>query len=272
TMADMAEDDDVEAALAALPEMTDARIVPITYVNSSAATKAITARYGGACCTSSNVRRVFAWALTGEADGGAGAEKILSIPDQHLARNTAVAMGYSLEDCVVYDPARPGGGLTAEQVDRAKFLLWKGHCYVHQFFLPEQIDKLRREVPGIQIIVHPESRHDVVAKADAAGSTEQIIRAIEAAEPGSKWAIGTESNLVERLARRRSDCEIRVLSDIPARCQQMSLIDLPHLLWVLDGLAEGEVPNRITVPEEDAADARIALERMLAIPASAPGT
>jgi len=265
TMADMAEDAAVATALAELRALTDAKIVPITYVNSTAAVKAVTARSGGACCTSGNVRNVFAWALAPESDGGAGADKVLAIPDQHLGRNTAVAMGYALEDCALYDPALPDGGLTAADVDRATFLLWKGHCYVHQVFTPEHVHEVRRRHPGITVIVHPECPQEVVQLSDASGSTEQILRAVAAGEPGSQWAVGTESNLVHRLAARHGDRFVRLLSDGPATCAQMARIDLPHLLWVLDHLAEGQVVNRITVPPDVAADARIALQRMIDI-------
>ena len=267
TMSDMAEDAAVATALEELGALTSARVAAVTYVNSTAAIKAITARHGGACCTSGNVRNVFRWALASRKDGGAGGEKILAIPDQHLGRNTAVAMGYSLDDCVVYDPALPDGGLKAADAERATFILWKGHCYVHQLFTVEHVRKVRAAHPGITVIVHPECPYEVVQSADASGSTEQIIRAVEAGKPGSQWAIGTESALVDRLARRHTDRFIRVLSDAPAVCAQMKRIDLPHLLWVLDNLAEGKVVNRIAVPADVAAEARAALERMIQIKA-----
>ena len=271
TMADMAGADAVHTALDELAGMTSARIVPVTYVNSTAAVKAITARAGGACCTSSNVRNVFAWALASRSAGGAGAEKILAIPDEHLGRNTAVAMGYGLDDCAVYDPLLPAGGLTRGQVDRAAFLLWKGHCHVHQRFRPEHVRNVRALVKDVFVIVHPECPHEVVALADASGSTEQIIRAVEAGGPGGKWAIGTESNLVHRLARRHGDKQIRVLSDAPPICFQMARIDLPHLAWTLDNLAAGHIVNQVSVDPAVAADARIALQRMIDIkPAPGP--
>ena len=274
-MADMADADGVAAALDELAELTDAPVVPVTYVNSSAAIKALTGRSGGACCTSSNVRNVFQWALAPVGEGGAGAEKVLCVPDQHLGRNTAVAMGYAPADCVVYDPHLPHGGLTAADVAKATFILWKGHCYVHQKFTPEHVRAVRAEQAGIRVIVHPECPREVVALADASGSTEQIIRAVAGAPPGSRWAVGTESNLVNRLARRHGDRFIRVLSDAPALCAMMHRIDLPHLLWVLDRLAAGEVVNRVSVDAATAADARRALDRMLAIQAVrdvTPGT
>ncbi len=177
-MADMADEDDVTEAIESLKAMTDSTILPITYVNSTAAIKAVTARNGGACCTSSNVKNVFRWALQPAESGGGAAAKIFAIPDQHLGRNTAVAMGFSEADCIVYDPAVENGGLTAKQVAAATFILWKGFCYVHQVFTPEQIAALRRAEPDMKVIVHPECPREVVAPADAAGSTEQIIRAI----------------------------------------------------------------------------------------------
>jgi quinolinate synthase len=266
-MADMADESAVAAALDELAEMTDATVVPVTYVNSSAAIKAVTARAGGACCTSSNVRNVFDWALRSAEKGGAGGGKILAIPDEHLGRNTAVALGYTEADCALYDPSLPHGGLTAEDVARATFILWKGYCHVHQVFTVDQITRARAADPDVQVIVHPECPREVVAAADAAGSTEQIIKAVTAAAPGSTWAVGTEANLVNRLATQLPDRTVRVLSDRPATCWQMGKIDLPHLLWVLDGLAGGEIRNPVRVPADIAADARTALKRMLDIKA-----
>ena len=267
SMAEMAEDAALEAALEELSDLTDARIVPITYVNSTAAAKAITARAGGACCTSSNVRNVFDWALTPAAKGGGGADKVFAVPDQNLGRNTAVAMGYNLEDCVVYDQSLPNGGLTKSQIDAARFVLWKGHCYVHARFTPEHVRQVRDKHPGIRVIVHPECPCEVVQLADASGSTEQIIQAVDSGPRDQAWAIGTESNLVRRLAKRRPGQVIRELSDTPSLCRQMGRIDLPHLLWVLDELAEGRVVNRVSVDKATAADARVALERMIGIKA-----
>ena len=261
-MASMADDAAVASALQEIAELTDAKVVPITYVNSTAAIKAITARAGGACCTSSNVRNVFAWALS---EAGGGGQKVFAIPDEHLGRNTAVAMGHSPDDCAVYDPALPCGGLDTDTVGRAMFLLWKGHCYVHQRFTPEQVRAVRAADPDVQVIVHPECTYEVVQLADAAGSTEQIIRAVAAGKPGDHWAVGTESNLVNRLAKRHTDRCVRVLSDAPALCAQMHRIDLPHLLWVLDNLAEGRVVNHVAVGTDVAADARVALRRMIDI-------
>ncbi len=272
SMADMADATDVQAAIEELPDRCGQSVVPVTYVNSTAAVKAVTARAGGACCTSSNVRNVFEWALRAGSRGGAGAGKILAIPDQHLGRNTAVAMGFSTQDCAVYDPNQPGGGLGDEDLRRAVFLLWKGHCYVHQVFRSEHVVNVRRRHPGISVIVHPECPHEVVQLADAAGSTEQIIRAVSDGPTGGKWAVGTESNLVNRLAKRLGDKFVRILSDVPSFCAMMARVDLSHLLWVLDSLAEGHVVNRISVAPEIAADARKALDRMLAIEPVAQAT
>ena len=267
-MAEMADDGSVAAALDELGELTEAKVVPITYVNSTAAIKALTARAGGACCTSSNVGNVFAWAFRAQAEGGAGAGKVFAIPDEHLGRNTAAAMGCGPADCVVYDPAVPRGGLDADAVERARFILWKGNCYVHQYFRPRHVEEVRRRHPGIFVIVHPECPREVVRLADATGSTEQIIRAVEAGKPGSEWAIGTEGNLVGRLAKRHPDRFVRLLSDGPARCVQMARIDLGHLLWVLDSLAEGKAVNQVSVPKGVASDAKVALDRMIQIKAA----
>ena len=271
-MAEMADATDMAAGIEEVQALADGKVIPITYVNSIAEVKAITARAGGACCTSSNVRNVFEWALRAADEGGAGAEKIFCIPDEHLGRNTAVAMGYDLDACCVYDPHLPNGGLAAETVARATFILWKGYCYVHQVFTPEHVRAAREEQPGIQVIVHPECPREVVELADASGSTEQIIRAVAAGEPRSRWAVGTEANLVNRLAKRHADRLVRVLGGAPAGCVQMARIDLPHLLWTLDNLADGNVVNRVTVPPPIAADARTALQRMIDIKAAAEVT
>ncbi len=266
-MAEMADESAVAAALDEVCSLTDEKVIPITYVNSTATIKAITAEHDGACCTSSNVRNVFTWALRSTDTGGAGAAKIFAIPDQHLATNTAVAMGYSLSDCVVYDPAMPNGGLSARQIADATFILWKGHCYVHQLFTPAHVRSVRERHPDISVIVHPECPHEVVQLADASGSTSQIITAIASGEPQSQWAIGTESNLVNRLARTHADMFIRVLSDAPAACAQMQRIDLAHLTWVLDQIADGSPANIVTVDARTAKLARIALQRMIDIKA-----
>ena len=264
-MAEMADIEDVLAGIDEVEAMTEATVIPISYVNSTADIKAATARNGGACCTSSNVRNIFEWALSPKDKGGAGAGKLFCVPDQHLARNTAIAMGFDESACCVYDPNIPNGGLTLSDIDRATFILWKGHCYVHQLFRPEHVTSVRQAHPDIRVIVHPECPREVVELADASGSTAQIITAIESAKPGTKWAVGTESNLVNRLAKRHTDKFICVLNQATAACTQMCRMDLPHLLWVLDGIASGNIVNQITVPEKTAADARIALQRMIDI-------
>lgn len=262
-MAEMAETGDVEEALAHVQAAAGAGVVPVTYVNSSAAIKALTGRAGGACCTSSNARSVFEWALSPTERGGAGGQKILAIPDQHLGVNTAVAMGYSVDDCALYDPKAEHGGLNDDQIRRAKFILWKGQCYVHQRFTTDQIARVRTARPGIKVIVHPECPRPVVAAADYSGSTEQILHAVNAAPSGSSWAIGTETNMVLRLAANNPGKYIRTLADTPPFCVMMARIDLAHLLWSLDNLAAGRVVNQVSVPATIAADARLALKRML---------
>jgi quinolinate synthase len=264
-MADMAEDDDVQTALNELQQRREGNVLPVTYVNSTAAIKAITGRAGGTCCTSSNVRNVYEWALKPQADGGGGAEMIFALPDQHLGRNTALAMGISPEQIVVYNPLEPLGGLTDEQIASARVVLWLGHCYVHQLFTPEHVTNARQQHPDATVIVHPECPREVVDLADAAGSTSQIIQAVADARPGATLIIGTESNLVARLDAEHPDKTVRTLSDAPALCMQMARITLPHLAWTLDELAAGRSPNRITVPDDVAGDARKALERMISI-------
>jgi len=193
---------------------------------------------------------------------------VLFLPDQHLGRNTAVQkLGLSLDDCVVYDPRKPDGGLTREQLHAATMILWKGHCSVHGRFSLECVDDVRARVPGINVLVHPECRYDVVSAADLVGSTEFIINTIEAAPPGSTWAIGTELNLVSRLAKAHTDKTIVFLDKTVCFCSTMNRIDLPHLVWALESLVEGRVVNRIDVDPVTAADARTALDQMLALPA-----
>jgi quinolinate synthase len=229
-------------------------------MNSTASIKAFTGRHGGAVCTSSNAERSLSWAFE-------QGEKILFLPDQHLGRNTAVLdLGLSLDDCVLWNPNRPGGGLTVEQLRAAKVILWRGHCSVHGRFTPQNVDDVRERVPGINVIVHPECQHDVVRKADYVGSTEKIISTVSAAEPGSAWAIGTELNLVKRLALANPDKEIVYLDKTVCYCSTMNRIDLPHLVWALESLVEGTVVNRIEVDPDTAQWARVALDRMLALP------
>lgn len=262
-MADLADEDAVATALHEMTKMTgdDETVLPVSYVNSTAAIKALTGRAGGACCTSSNAQKVFAWAFeTG------GATKIFAIPDQHLARNTAVAMGFLENEGILYDPSLPKGGLSAGQVRAAKFILWKGHCYVHQVFRPEHVRDVRRNDPDAKVIVHPECPREVVALADAAGSTSQIIQAVDKAPAGAHWVVATEANLVYRLAKQYPDKRIRLLGDTaPANCVQMARIDLPHLLWCLDAIVADAPVNVIAVPKDVAADAKRALKRMIEI-------
>jgi len=271
SMADMAEIRQVEDCWTALEDAGVAdQTIPITYMNSSAAIKGFTGRHGGAVCTSSNAQRSLEWAFD-QTGGLAGAGKVLFLPDQHLGRNTAVRdLGLSLDDCVVYNPNRPNGGLTREQLQRARVILWKGHCSVHGRFTPDCVDEVRAKVPGIQVIVHPECQYEVVEKADAVGSTEKIIATINAAPAGSAWAIGTELNLVRRLALANPDKEIVYLDRNVCFCSTMNRIDLPHLVWALESLAAGTVVNRIEVDPDTAHWARIALDRMLALPGQVP--
>jgi quinolinate synthase len=266
SMADMADIDQVEAAWAAIAATTDvARVVPITYMNSTAALKAFVGRHGGAVCTSSNARRVLEWALAEQPDRPA-AEKVLFFPDQHLGRNTALAMGFDPGSMVVWDPRRELGGLEDVDVKQATFLLWKGHCSVHQRFRPEHVAAFRAAHPDGLVVVHPECAHDVVAVADLVGSTDYIIRTVDAAPPGTAIGIGTEIHLVKRLADEHPALHVECLDPAVCPCTTMSRIDAPHLAWVLEELLEGRVRNQITVDDDTARLARVALERMLAIP------
>ena len=261
SMADMATG---QQLVEAWDVLTDAGIagvtVPITYMNSSAAIKGFTGAHGGAVCTSSNAERALRWAFT-------QGEKVLFLPDQHLGRNTAVLqLGMSLGECVLFDPHKPGGGLTPQQLRDAKMILWRGHCSVHGRFTAENVADVRARIPGVNVLVHPECRHEVVRGADYVGSTEYIIKALDAAPAGSAWAVGTELNLVRRLANRHPDKQIVFLEKTVCYCSTMNRIDLPHLVHSLESLVRGEVVNRITVAESVAANARIALDRMLALP------
>ncbi|MEU0312403.1 quinolinate synthase NadA [Nocardioides sp. NPDC006273] len=263
SMADMARLGQVEKAWEALSEAGVAeQVVPVTYMNSSADIKAFCGRHDGVVCTSSNAQAVLEWAFDQKDDA-----KVLFFPDQHLGRNTAVLkLGLSLDDCVVWDPLQPGGGVSAEELRAAKVILWKGHCSVHGRFSPDTIDELRAEIPGVQILVHPECQHEVVLKADLVGSTEFIISTIEAAPAGSAWAIGTELNLVKRLAAAHPDKRIVFLDRTVCYCSTMNRIDLPHLVWALESLVEGQVVNRIEVDPDTAHYAELALQRMLDLP------
>ncbi len=261
SMADMAAIEQVEACWRELEAVGVAEsTVPVTYMNSSAAIKAFTGRHGGTVCTSSNAKASLEWAFE-------AGERVLFLPDQHLGRNTAVSdLGLSLDDCVVYNPHRPRGGLSDEQLRRAKMILWRGHCSVHGRFTAESVADVRARIPGVNVLVHPECRHEVVLQADYVGSTEHIITTLNAAEAGSSWAIGTELNLVRRLAEQHRDKQIVFLDRTVCYCSTMNRIDLPHLVWALENLVEGRVVNQITVDEQDARDARAALDQMLALP------
>ena len=266
SMADMASFDQVERCWEdLLAAGVAADTVPVSYMNSSAAIKGFTGRHGGTICTSSNARRALEWALT--HGDPSRARKILFLPDQHLGRNTAVReLGLALSDCVVYDPHKPGGGLTAQQLRDATVILWKGHCSVHGRFTVESVREVRERVPGVSVLVHPECRHEVVLAADLVGSTDYIIKALDAAPAGSSWAIGTELNLVRRLAKAHPDKTIVYLDKTVCFCSTMNRIDLPHLVWTLESLVAGRVVNQITVESETARYARAALDQMLALP------
>ncbi len=264
SMADMARLPQVEDAWEALTAAGVAdSVVPITYMNSSADIKAFCGRHDGAVCTSSNAQASLEWAFAQKGPD----TKVLFLPDQHLGRNTAVLeLGLSLEDCVVWNPLLPGGGLSSEELREARMILWKGHCSVHGRFSPDVVDDLRASVPGIRILVHPECRHEVVTKADLVGSTEFIIKTIEAAPAGSSWAVGTELNLVKRLADAHPDQHIAFLDRTVCYCSTMNRIDLPHLVWALESLARGQLVNVIEVDPDTERDAKVALQRMLDLP------
>ena len=263
SMADMARLAQVEDAWDAMVDAGIAdSVVPVTYMNSSADIKAFCGKHGGAVCTSSNADAALEWAFEQKPDA-----KILFLPDQHLGRNTAVfKMGFTVDDCVVWNPRLPNGGNTVEELQAARMILWQGHCSVHGRFSEEVVDELRAKVPGINILVHPECKHEVVLKADFVGSTEYIIKKVEAAEPGTSWAIGTELNLVKRLAAAHPDKNIVFLDKNVCYCSTMNRIDLPHLVWALENLVAGNVVNQIEVDPDTEHWARVALDRMLALP------
>jgi quinolinate synthase len=262
SMADMAEIGQVEACWDTLlaAGIDPGEILPLTYMNSTAAIKAFCGGRGGLVCTSSNARKAFEWAF-------ARAEKILFLPDQHLGRNTAFAMGIPMNEMVVFDPYQINGGITPDRLRAAKIILWKGHCSVHQRFLPQHVDEVRAKYPGIQVIVHPECRWEVCQKADATGSTERLIKLVTDAPEGSMFAIGTEIHLVNRLAKEFAPKGKKVitLDDTGCLCTTMYRISPQHLAWALENLLEGRVVNRIQVREEVKHWARVALDRMLEI-------
>jgi quinolinate synthase len=265
SMADMAEIGQVEDCWdslerAGLTDEASGGLIPLTYMNSAAAIKAFCGERGGLVCTSSNARGAFEWAFE-------RAGKILFLPDQHLGRNIAFAMGIPLSEMVVWDPYQINGGLSADRLKAAKVILWKGHCSVHQRFLPEHVDRVRREEPGMQVIVHPECRWEVCQKADAVGSTERIIQVIEQAPEGSSFAVGTEIHLVNRLAKRFAPLgkHVITLDDSGCLCTTMYRISPQHLAWALENLVDGRVVNRIKVDDDVKEWARVALDRMLEI-------
>ncbi len=259
SMADMADIDEVTEAWESLGEVIDTdRLVPITYMNSSAALKAFVGRHGGAVCTSTNAREILEWAFT-------QGDKVLFFPDQHLGRNTGIAMGYGHDDMLIWNPRNELGGLTEQAVSDATFLLWKGHCSVHQRFSPAHVDAFRAEHPDGIVIAHPECSYDVCSVADEVGSTDFIIRAVEAAPEGATIAIGTEIHLVNRLAAETPNKTVVSLDPLVCPCSTMFRIDGPHLAWILENLVEGRVLNQISVDPDTSEWARIALQRMLDI-------
>lgn len=260
SMADMAQSDDVndcwddlEALLA-----SDGGVVPLTYMNSTAAIKALCGRNGGIVCTSSNAAATMRWAYE-------QGQRVLFLPDQHLGRNTGIKMGIGLDEMVVWDPFKPLGGNTEEQLHNARLILWKGHCSVHTRFTVAQIERARAKYPDVTVLVHPECTREVVEAADMDGSTEYIKKVMSEAPPGSTWAIGTEISLVNRIADENPDKKVFCLDSVVCPCSTMYRIHPAYVSWVLDGLLEGETVNRITVDEETAAEARLALDRMLSV-------
>jgi quinolinate synthase len=260
SMADMANYEQVNACWQVLEELGIAEsTTPVTYMNSSAAIKAFTGEHGGTVCTSSNAQTTLTWAFS-------RGERVLFLPDQHLGRNTAVLkLGMELDQCVVWNPWKARGGLTDREIREAKMILWRGHCSVHARFSLESIHQVRKRIKDVQVIVHPECQHEVALNADIIGSTEQIITTISQSPAGSKWAVGTELNLVKRLAEQHPDKQIVFLDKSVCYCSTMNRIDLPHLVWAMESLVEGRVVNEIKVAERTAHFARVALDRMLTL-------
>jgi quinolinate synthase len=260
SMADMAGINQIEDAWDQLGEVIDtADITPVTYINSAASLKAFVGRHGGIVCTSSNAKAALEWAF-------ARTSRVMFFPDQHLGRNTAIGMGITLDQMPLWDPhAEELGGNTPEALRTSKVILWKGHCSVHQMFRPEHVKLLREQHPGIKILVHPECPREVFELADVSGSTSKIIKTVEAAPPGTKWAIGTELHLVNRLKQQHPEQEIHFLSPVVCMCATMYRIDLAHLCWSLENLAAGTPVNTIEVDPEIAHWSLVALERMLEV-------
>lgn len=281
SMADMADIDQVEQAWDELGRIFDTdRLMPVTYMNSSAALKAFVGEHNGAVCTSSNAKAILTWAI-GSKDPKMSlttgsplttpigeprlADKVLFFPDQHLGRNTGYVLGYESPDMVVWDPRHSNGGLSVESIQESTLILWKGHCSVHQRFRPEHVEAFRERYPSGMVLVHPECSHEVVEVADKVGSTDFIINAVAQAPKAATIGIGTEIHLVNRLASQHPDKQIVNLDPVICPCSTMSRIDSQHLAWVLDGLVEGEIRNQISVDEDTSKWARVALERMLSI-------
>ena len=259
SMADMADIGQVETCWRELGGVLDTtQIIPVTYMNSTAAIKSFTGEHGGSVCTSSNAAAVMKWAF-------ARGEKVFFLPDEHLGRNTGYRMGIPLGEMVLWDPLEELGGNSAEAPSKAKVVLWKGYCSVHQRFLPEHIDTVRREQPGVRVIVHPECRFEVAQAADEIGSTEGISKAVMAGRPGSEWAVGTEIHLVNRLGKELKDRKVIPLDPSVCVCTTMFRITPQHLLWVLENLGEGKVVNQISVDEQTRHYAKAALDRMLSL-------
>ena len=261
SMADMADPDDVYAAWDEISATLgdSARVVPITYMNSAASLKAFVGEHGGLVCTSSNAGKAFAYAFE-------RGDKVLFFPDQHLGRNTGWQMGFGLDEMALWNWRRPGGGLTEAQVRDAKVILWQGHCSTHQRFSVEQIERARKEHPGVRVIVHPETRWEVMQAADDWGSTEKIVKAVSEAPEGSTWAVGTEINLVNRLAKANPGKTVFCLDPVVCPCSTMYRIHPAYIAWVLEGLLQGHVTNEIRVDAETRKWSLVALERMLALP------
>jgi quinolinate synthase len=262
SMADMANLAKVERAWRELSEVLDPdeAVTPVTYINSAADLKAFCGRHGGIVCTSSNAHKVLEWSF-GQR------EKVLFFPDQHLGRNTGYRMGIPLDEMVVWDFDQPLGGLTPERIRAARMILWKGFCSVHQMFQPEHIDRFKAQYPDAKVISHPEASFEVCQKSDYVGSTETIIKTIRESEPGTRWLVGTELNLVNRLHDQfqHQGKNVHFMSPTVCMCSTMFRIDPQHLLWTLENLVDGKPVNRIQVPEPDASQARLALERMLEV-------
>lgn len=261
SMADMAAANQVADAWKVMQELGIAtQTIPVTYMNSTAAIKSFTGENGGTICTSSNAERAMRWAFE-------KGEKVFFLPDQHLGRNTAVLkLGLKLEDCILWNPWKPRGGLSDQELKTARVILWRGHCSVHGRFSIDNVKEVRERISGVKVLVHPECQHDVVKSADVVGSTEMIIKTVTQAPSGSSWAVGTELNLVKRLATENPDKKVYFLDKTVCYCSTMNRIDLPHLVWALESVANGKVVNEIKVDEKVAKHARVALERMLALP------